>query len=135
MLPEEHHSSRRVWPVSSSYLRIVRAVTTGSMRRSFLFPRCFALFLVLLCGSSFAKAQQSAAALSQPQQSSEDSASDAVQPKNDRIFKVLPNYRTVENPNIRMAPLSTKGKFHLALEDSFDPYAYVIAGALPDWGR
>jgi len=34
-----------------------------------------------------------------------------------------------------MAPLSTKGKFHLAVEDSFDPYAYVIAGALPDWGR
>lgn len=28
-----------------------------------------------------------------------------------------------------MAPLSAKGKFKLAVEDSFDPCAYVIAGA------
>jgi hypothetical protein len=41
----------------------------------------------------------------------------------------------VENPNIRMAPLSAKGKFKLAIEDSFDPYAYVIAGAFAGYGQ
>jgi hypothetical protein len=41
----------------------------------------------------------------------------------------------VENPNIRMAPLSAKGKFKLAIEDSFDPYAYVIEGAFAGYGQ
>jgi len=41
----------------------------------------------------------------------------------------------VENPNIRMAPLSAKGKFKLAVEDSFDPYAYVVAGAFAGLGQ
>jgi hypothetical protein len=41
----------------------------------------------------------------------------------------------VENPNIRMGPLSAKGKFKLAVEDSFDPYAYVIAGAFAGFGQ
>jgi len=96
---------------------------------------CLPIFLFLVCGRSTAEAQQSAA--SEPQQSTEiePPAADSVQPKNDRIFGVLPNYRTVENPNVRPAPLSTKGKFKLALEDSFDPYAYVIAGAFAGYAQ
>lgn len=121
--------------VHSSYLRIVRVSTAYSTGRSLSFPPCSALFLAFVCGASCAKAQLSGTASSQPQQSSEAPASDSVQPKNDRIFKVLPNYRTVENPNIRMAPLSTKGKFNLAVEDSFDPYAYFIAGAFAGLGQ
>jgi len=42
---------------------------------------------------------------------------------------VLPNYRTVEVPKLKTAPLTTKQKFKLAADDSFDPYAFVVAGA------
>ena len=34
-----------------------------------------------------------------------------------------------------MAPLSRKGKFRLATEDSFDPYAYFVAGAFVGLGQ
>ena len=93
------------------------------------------MLLVLVCGANFAEAQQFATAGSQQSASNEPPASDSVQPKNDRIFGVLPNYRTVEDPKIRMAPLSAKGKFKIAIEDSFDPYAYVIAGAFAGLGQ
>jgi hypothetical protein len=96
---------------------------------------CLPLLLVLACRMNVAEAQQATA--SDPHQSttSEAPSADSVQPKNDRIFGVLPNYRTVENPNLPPAPLSTKGKFKLALEDSFDPYAYVIAGAFAGYAQ
>ena len=55
--------------------------------------------------------------------------------KNDRIFGVIPNYRTVEDPTQRIAPLTTKQKFQLAVNDSFDPYAYPIAGAFAAVGQ
>jgi len=42
---------------------------------------------------------------------------------------VLPNYRTVEIPKLKTPPLTAREKFKLAGEDSFDPYAYVVAGA------
>jgi hypothetical protein len=93
------------------------------------------MLLVLICGGSVAEAQQPATSGSQPSTNNEPPPADSVQPKNDRIFGVLPNYRTVENPNIRMAPLSAKEKFKLAVEDSFDPYAYVIAGAFAGYGQ
>jgi hypothetical protein len=93
------------------------------------------ILLILIFGANIAEAQQSATSGSQPLTSSELPAAESVQPKNDRIFGVLPNYRTMENPNIRMAPLSAKGKFKLAVEDSFDPYAYVIAGAFAGFGQ
>jgi hypothetical protein len=96
---------------------------------------CTPMLLVLVCGGNIAEAQQSATSGSQTSTNSEPPAADSVQPKNDRIFGVLPNYRTVENPNIRPVPLSTRGKFKLALEDSFDPYAYVIAGAFAGFGQ
>ncbi len=99
------------------------------------FALCTSMLILLICGGSIAEAQQPATSGSQPSTDSEPAPVDSVQPKNDRIFGVLPNYRTVENPNIRMAPLSAKGKFKLALEDSFDPYAYVIAGAFAGYGQ
>ena len=102
---------------------------TGLLGRYRSFALWAQLLLVLVCGGNLAKAQQFSPSGSQTSTNSEPPAADSVQPKNDRIFGVLPNYRTVENPNIRMGPLSTKGKFKLALEDSFDPYACVIAGA------
>ncbi len=96
---------------------------------------CAPMLLVLVCGGNIAEAQQSPTSGSPTSTNNEPPAADAVQPKNDRIFGVLPNYRTVENPNIRMAPLTAKGKFKLAVEDSFDPYAYVIAGAFAGLGQ
>ena len=116
-----------------------KCVTTkrgsGLLRGYRSFVLCTPMLLVLMCGGSLAKAQQPATSGTQPSTNSEPPPADSVQPKNDRIFGVLPNYRTVENPNIRMAPLSAKGKFKLAVEDSFDPYAYVIAGAFAGLGQ
>jgi hypothetical protein len=99
------------------------------------FALCMPMLLVLIRWGSLAKAQQPATSGTQPSANIEPPPADSVQPRNDRIFGVLPNYRTVENPNIRMAPLSAKGKFKLAVEDSFDPYAYVIAGAFAGLGQ
>jgi hypothetical protein len=48
--------------------------------------------------------------------------------KNDRIFKVIPNYRTVEDEKQEPTKLSPGEKFKLGFEDSFDPYAYPAAG-------
>ncbi len=50
-------------------------------------------------------------------------------PKNDRIFMVIPNYTTVEVP-VKFAPLSVKEKFKLGAEDAFDPYAFPLAAIL-----
>ncbi len=79
--------------------------------------------LVLLCMGNIAWAQQPAPSSGAPTQA------DSTQPQNDRIFGVLPNYRTVEIPKLQTPPLTAREKFKLAAEDSFDPYAYVVAGA------
>ena len=55
--------------------------------------------------------------------------------KKDRIFGVIPNYRTVERPGHVITPISAKQKFGLAVEDGFDPYAYFIAGAFAGVGQ
>lgn len=93
------------------------------------------LLLVLISEGSIAKAQQPTTFGDQPSTNAAPTPTNLGQPRNDRIFGVLPNYRTIENPNIRMTPLSTNEKFKLALEVSFDPYAYVIAGALAGYGQ
>jgi hypothetical protein len=108
---------------------------TGLLGRYRSFALCTQMLLVFICGGSIAEAQQPSTSGPQPSTSSGPPPADSVQPKNDRIFGILPNYRTVENPNIRMAPLSAKGKFKLAIEDSFDPYAYVIAGSFAGYGQ
>lgn len=48
---------------------------------------------------------------------------------NDRIFGVIPNYTTVEEAD-KAKPLKAKGKFKMAAEDSFDPYAFPFVGLL-----
>jgi hypothetical protein len=48
--------------------------------------------------------------------------------KNDRIFGVIPNYRTVEDEKREPTRLTAGEKFKLGLQDSFDPYAYPAAG-------
>ena len=66
-------------------------------------------------------------------------------PRNDRIFMVIPNYATVEHPTGYISPLSAKQKFKLGALDAFDPYSFPIAGVLagiaqadnddPSWGQ
>lgn len=48
--------------------------------------------------------------------------------KNDRIFGVIPNYRTVEDEAREPSKVSAGEKIKLGLEDSFDYYAYPAAG-------
>jgi len=93
--------------------------------RSILLPSL--ALLILIYGGRIARAQQAQASGSQPPSSSGSTPVDSTQPKNDRILGVLPNYRTVENPQFNIEPLTVKGKFKLAVEDSFDPYAYPVA--------
>jgi hypothetical protein len=50
-------------------------------------------------------------------------------PKNDRIFKVIPNYTTVEVPTT-FTPITAKQKFKLGAEDAFDPYEFPLAGVV-----
>src|SRR5208282_3218700 len=88
---------------------------TGLLGCHRFFALCIPLLLVFICGGSITQAQQPATSGSKPSTNSEPPPADSVQPKNDRIFGVLPNYRTVENPNLRPEPLSAKGKFKLAL--------------------
>ena len=47
----------------------------------------------------------------------------------DRIFGVLPNVTTVEDPNAA-APITTKAAFRLAALSSFDPYVFPFVGAI-----
>jgi hypothetical protein len=48
--------------------------------------------------------------------------------QNDRIFGVIPNYRTVEDENRQPTRIGAGEKFKLGLEDSFDYFAYPSAG-------
>ncbi len=47
--------------------------------------------------------------------------------KNDRLFGVIPNYTTVETED-KFGPLTSKGKFKLAVDSSFDPYTFPFIG-------
>jgi len=133
--PQRPSCGNTTEPAISASHRVMGSSTSDLRERYRSLALSMPMLLVLVCGANFAEAQQFATAGSQQSASNEPPASDSVQPKNDRIFGVLPNYRTVEDPKIRMAPLSAKGKFKIAIEDSFDPYAYVIAGAFAGLGQ
>ena len=47
----------------------------------------------------------------------------------DRIFGVIPNYLTVEDPNKRVVPLTVKQKFGLFAKETFDPFTAASAAA------
>jgi hypothetical protein len=52
----------------------------------------------------------------------------------DRIFGVLPNYTTVEGAT-RILPVSTRQKFHMFVQDSFDPYVFPYIGVVAALGQ
>src|SRR5271154_4246624 len=97
----------------------------------------FVLFLSLLAVlATPARAQQqgqsatTAAASTSPNAGQDPpavAARDASEnPKNSRIFMVIPNYTTVEKPTATITRLSAKQKFKLGAEDAFDPYSFPL---------
>jgi hypothetical protein len=101
---------------------------------------CAAAILILQITASSLRAQQAKppGAPPAPQsgegQNSEDQdkpgvANQESNPKNDRIFMVIPNHTTVDLP-AQYTPLTVKDKFKLGAEDAFDPYAFPLAGIL-----
>lgn len=56
----------------------------------------------------------------------------------DHILGVVPNYTTVNHPPKTYQPISSKEKYKLAFEDTFDPYSFVITGVyagVAQWGN
>ena len=60
---------------------------------------------------------------------------DPVDKKHDRIFGIIPNYKTAPDLSGPIEPLGTGEKFHLAAEDSFDPYNFALAGMYAGIGQ
>jgi hypothetical protein len=59
--------------------------------------------------------------------SSPEPGSQQRKPSKNHIFWVIPNYRSDENP-AEIKPLTSGAKFKLALDDTFDPSAFLVAG-------
>lgn len=67
-------------------------------------------------------------AVSLCQQASPDGLSPPAAPKEKRILGIIPNYRT--SPSLQdYEPLTSKEKFKIATEDSFDRGTFILAGA------
>ena len=111
------------------FCRSVAAVLVG--KSCVLVSVLLLSLLLVLCMGNIARAQQPGASGQQAplSEAPRQADADSTEPQNDRIFGVLPNYRTVEVPKLQNPPLTAKEKFKLAAQDSFDPYAYVVAGA------
>jgi hypothetical protein len=60
-------------------------------------------------------------------QSSPEQDSQQHKPSKNHIFWVIPNYRSDENP-AEIKPLTLGAKMKVALDDSFDPSAFLVAG-------
>src|SRR5579872_3379856 len=56
-------------------------------------------------------------------------AQEAPPPTPDRIFGVLPNFTTVEDPD-GVPPMTTPAGFRMAAQNSFDPYVFPFVGAI-----
>jgi hypothetical protein len=46
---------------------------------------------------------------------------------NDRILGILPNFATVSDPNLQVAPLTARQKFTLVLKETVDPFTFASA--------
>ena len=106
----EKRNSRRVWPVYAAIASL--ALLSGLPLRAQEEP----------------PGSPARASAEQPEKAGvEKKSADDPNPKNDRIFMVIPNYTTVEVPTAYM-PISSGQKFKLGAEDSFDPYEFPLAG-------
>ena len=68
---------------------------------------------------SASQTQSSPSSLTQERQQPE--------PSKNHIFWIIPNYRSDENP-AEIKPLTPAEKMKVALDDSFDPSAFLVAG-------
>jgi hypothetical protein len=57
------------------------------------------------------------------------SPSIADEASNDRILGIIPNFLTVEDPRLAVAPLTVKQKFGLFAKETLDPYTVAAAAA------
>jgi hypothetical protein len=92
------------------------------------------LSLNLLIGSDAAIGQQTSTLPDAPQpsqtqsgQSSREQDGQRHQPSKNHIFWIIPNYRSDENP-AEIKALTPGAKMKVALDDSFDPSAFLVAG-------
>ena len=78
------------------------------------------LALVIIAGRAFAQEANSATppALPAPPPQTEEK----------HILGVVPNYKTVPELSGPFVPISTRTKFKLATQDSFDPFEWAVAG-------
>jgi len=65
----------------------------------------------------------------QPKQANPEQNGQPAKPSKNHIFWVIPNYRADEN-TAEIKPLTPRAKFKIAFDDSFDPSAFLVAGAL-----
>jgi hypothetical protein len=89
-------------------------------------------FLVLASGALAQTPGQPAQTASTDTSASSDTAasSNTAAPINDdRIFGVIPNYLTVEDPEKRVAPLTWKEKYWLFAKETIDPFTGLSAAA------
>ena len=92
------------------------------------------LFLNLLLGGVAAIGQENSTLPDAPQASQTQSDQSELEQDTQRhqlsknhIFWIIPNYRSDENP-AEMGPLTPGAKMKVALDDSFDPSAFLVAG-------
>ncbi len=83
-------------------------------------------------GDAAAAAPANAPAASLPSAPPVQDTSEGKQSK--RILGVIPNYRAV-SANANLPPLSVKGKFVLATQDSFDYSSLLVAGVMAGMGQ
>jgi len=50
--------------------------------------------------------------------------------RSSRILGIIPNYRTIEEHSPERVPLTPKQKYKMAVQDSFDPSAFLVAAIL-----
>jgi hypothetical protein len=105
----------------------------------FLPGRWFVLVLIsFLCGS-FVVAQQ-APPLPEAPSANQAAASKPAQrdqqhePSKNHILWIIPNYRSDENP-ADIKPLTPHEKMKVAIDDSFDPSAFLVAGIFAGMSR
>lgn len=65
---------------------------------------------------------------------SDQQSRDSGEKQTNRILWIIPNYRAV-SASTKLPPLSTKSKFVLATQDSFDYSSFILAGLLAGYGQ
>jgi hypothetical protein len=101
----------------------------------FIHAFCRVLVSVIVLGEGVAVIGEQQSALSDTPstiqvQSGSSTVAQSVpkhEPSKNHIFWIIPNYRSDEN-STEIKPLTSGAKMKVALDDSFDPSAFLVAG-------